>query len=400
MTPEPAPPPGPKQPAVTYPWWIVLFLVGLDYFSTLAYLPSIAVAQVGPLAPLAAVGPNLRQLARECAAAFHLDTSIALDVAGGRVLLSLASLRYSSSAQPAFTATHTHTDAGGTTGNSVEAPSLEQGMLNLARRWPKGTLQFDTVKVSARDSPLAPAALRELCAGAWAEAFGVVVPGAAELKAHARKKKVGRAQDREEMLKYLRGGAAGVKRWNARTEAQRKAGGHFRGVDLAGGELAKAVIRWRGQASRSQTTICPLVPPTAARIASRSNAAAIGRFTSQAYRCSLVPAASHSVTSPSAFPVRTRRPSAETARADSHVPPTGRVAVAVLLDKSQTATLFASGAVVTAPSAVMLTWQGAFLPRANFQFPSREPCARASAGKPADRTAAENKSREMRELVM
>ncbi|HEX7377871.1 MAG TPA: hypothetical protein VF278_12195 [Pirellulales bacterium] len=36
-------------------WWLVLGLVGLDYFSTLAYLPSIMVRQAGPLAPLAAI---------------------------------------------------------------------------------------------------------------------------------------------------------------------------------------------------------------------------------------------------------------------------------------------------------------------------------------------------------
>src|SRR5690349_20784053 len=43
------------KPERTHRWPLVLSLVGLDYFSTLAYLPSIAVDAAGWLAPLAAL---------------------------------------------------------------------------------------------------------------------------------------------------------------------------------------------------------------------------------------------------------------------------------------------------------------------------------------------------------
>jgi hypothetical protein len=44
------------RPAPSFAWGLVLCLVGLDYFSTLAYLPSIAVEAADRLAPVAALG--------------------------------------------------------------------------------------------------------------------------------------------------------------------------------------------------------------------------------------------------------------------------------------------------------------------------------------------------------
>jgi hypothetical protein len=127
--------------------------------------------------PPGAIGQNLRNLASVCAASKRIETEIDLDVESERVRVHFDAAHLGSSPTLYLNATYAHFIGDGAETSYVDAPSVEQAMMNLAKRWAKGVPRFDTLNVSAKKGAMALAPLRELCAGAWAEVFGVSVPG-------------------------------------------------------------------------------------------------------------------------------------------------------------------------------------------------------------------------------
>jgi uncharacterized protein YjbI with pentapeptide repeats len=129
----------------------------------------------------------------------------------------------------------------------IPAPTFEQGMLNLAARWPQATLRLDTV--TARGSrTLRGKKLLDLATAAWAEAFALGATAPDDLDRRKAAQLADLARLRETMLEELRGGPAGVKKWNAHSKHERERIGPLNGLDLrklhlAGVELSNCDLR-------------------------------------------------------------------------------------------------------------------------------------------------------------
>jgi uncharacterized protein YjbI with pentapeptide repeats len=189
------------------------------------------------LKTLGAIGPNIRELVKFSKSIKHLQTSVNLDVNGERVEVLASSRRYGSQVYPS--ANYIHFQPNLETHNYVQATSFDQGMLNLAKRWPNAQVKLESVTIKAPGASLKGQALRELAIAAWCEAFGIEPPSSEMIAEQDRANKQSLAQLHETMLQDLRSGSAGMKRWNARSEDERRSVGSFRQLDLTGLNLSK-----------------------------------------------------------------------------------------------------------------------------------------------------------------
>jgi uncharacterized protein YjbI with pentapeptide repeats len=118
--------------------------------------------------------------------------------------------------------------------------SIRNGMLDLVKPWLGGTLLPDTLKITATKASVKGHALRKLAMEAWCELFGIETPSGESLKHLKQATRAGQEEIREQLLGELRGGAKGVAQWNAHSDQEVAAAGHFRRVDLSQAKLSRA----------------------------------------------------------------------------------------------------------------------------------------------------------------
>jgi uncharacterized protein YjbI with pentapeptide repeats len=186
-------------------------------------------------------GPHMHDLAAVAKQSKRFSTTIELELGPDEYVVLQPSLaHYGSRAYPG--AGYSHQAPRNSLGSSVDAPTFEQGMLNLVDLWSRGTPRFDTIKVEAKKCPVKGKELHDLAVAAWHEALGLPVPSAADLQKQQAQTVADAATLRETLLAELTGGAAGVKKWNARSDKERGKVGKLRRMDFGGAKLAGAAL--------------------------------------------------------------------------------------------------------------------------------------------------------------
>lgn len=188
-------------------------------------------------APTRAPGPKAKELAKVAAGATkQFSTLVEVDVGRGefailRVTLSLRNGRTWLEATSRYRREHNEAY------DNFPAPTFEEGMVNLALRWPKGSVRLATVM--AQGSKLMTGKkLLDLAAAAWLESFGQEAESADAIAKQKAEQADELVKLRETMRAEILGGTAGAKKWSARPERERKEVGPLHNLDFHDQNLA------------------------------------------------------------------------------------------------------------------------------------------------------------------
>jgi uncharacterized protein YjbI with pentapeptide repeats len=180
------------------------------------------------------VGPKLSEFSAAAQGSNAFETTAEVDISKGhfaRLALN-AGIRktqpYVNALSRDFHEANRHDTA-----NWIACPTFEQGMLNLADRWPNATLRLDSVRAKGSRT-VRGKKLQELAMAAWAEVFGVKLSTPEELQARQQEQQAEALRQRDALMDKIRAGGAKV--WNEIDFRERQRF-DLRGIDLSGANL-------------------------------------------------------------------------------------------------------------------------------------------------------------------
>ena len=103
--------------------------------------------------------------------------------------------------------------------------SISNSLQLLAKDWPQGTPDFDSIKIETKKSPVKGKELKNLLLAVWLEVFGQEVPEEKGLQERVKKTQQKQKDLRAQCFEWLRSGPEGIQKWNKLSVDQRDAVG-------------------------------------------------------------------------------------------------------------------------------------------------------------------------------
>ncbi|VTR97771.1 Uncharacterized protein OS=Cystobacter violaceus Cb vi76 GN=Q664_20155 PE=4 SV=1: Pentapeptide: Pentapeptide_4: Pentapeptide: Pentapeptide: Pentapeptide: Pentapeptide [Gemmata massiliana] len=191
---------------------------GVDFSKAKNFAPPVA----------RAAGPNLKALVKAASSAKDFETTVDVDL--GKNEHAKMSLRVG---QLGIRATANHYRSGTEIQSTIAAPTFQQGLLNLADRWPKATLRLDSIRAHGSRN-VRGTKLRTMAIAAWAEAFGMDLSNGIPLTEQQKAQEAEARRKRDELVEQIRDKGPSV--WHAIDFRERQRY-NLRGLDLRDGRL-------------------------------------------------------------------------------------------------------------------------------------------------------------------